>query len=141
MQEQRALGNILIRHGVVAPEVLEPLYAQQREKGGPLVDLVFERQMASEIDVARALAAECGYSCVERVDVENVPTPVATRLPMAYSRNHKLLVVAEWDDRVEVVCADPLDTDGLDDVRAAFGKPVSVTVCPPSAVVDATSEL
>jgi general secretion pathway protein E len=137
MQEQRALGNILIRHGVVAPEVLEPLYAQQREKGGPLVDLVVEREVASELEIARALAAECGFSYVERVDVESVPTLVATRLPMAYSRNHKLLVVAELDDRVDVVCADPLDTDGLDDVRAAFGKRVRVTVCPPSAVVDA----
>jgi general secretion pathway protein E len=137
MQEQRALGNILIRHGVVAPEVLEPLYVQQREKGGPLVDLMVERQVASELDVARALATECGFSYVDRVDVESVPTPVATRLPMAYSRNHKLLVVAEWDDRVDVVCADPLDTDGLDDVRAAFGKRINVTVCPASAVVDA----
>jgi general secretion pathway protein E len=137
MQEQRALGNILIRHGVVSPEVLEPLYVQQREKGAPLVELVVEKQVASEEDVARALAAECGLKFSARIDVEQVPTQVATRLPMAYSRNHKLLIVAEYADHVEVVCADPLDTDGLDDVRAAFTKPVQVTVCPPSVVVDA----
>ncbi len=137
MQEQRALGNILIRRGVVAPESLEPLYAQQREKGSPLVDLVIEREIASEAAIARALAEECGLSFVERVDVDNVPTQLATRLPMAYCRNHKLLVVAEHDDRVEVVCADPLDTDGLDDVRAAFEKPIVVAVSPPSVVVDA----
>ena len=33
MSPQRALGNILVRHGAVPPEALEPLYAQQREKG------------------------------------------------------------------------------------------------------------
>ena len=32
MQEQRALGNILVRHGVLAEGALEPCYAQQREK-------------------------------------------------------------------------------------------------------------
>ena len=34
MQEQRALGEILVRRGVVAAEALEPLFAVQREKGG-----------------------------------------------------------------------------------------------------------
>ena len=33
-------------------------------------------------------------------------------------------MVNERDDCVEVVCADPLDTDALDDVRATFGKPI-----------------
>ena len=69
MPEQRALGNILIRHGVVAPEALEPLYEQQREKRVPLVDLLIQSQAANEETVMRALAAECGLPVVERIDV------------------------------------------------------------------------
>jgi general secretion pathway protein E len=59
------------------------------------------------------------------------------RLPIGYCRAHKLLVVAEHDDRVSVVCGDPLDTGALDDVRASFGKQVEVVVAPGETVVDA----
>ena len=49
MQEQRTVGNILVRHGVVTGDALESLYAQQREKGGELVDLVVQTQAASDV--------------------------------------------------------------------------------------------
>ena len=141
MIEQRALGNILIRHGVVSPEVLEPLYAQQREKGAALVDLVVQTNAASEDRVARALAAECELDFIDRIDSESVPLQIATRLPIGYAKNHKVLVINERDDCVEVVCADPLDTDALDDVRAAFGKPIEARVAPPEVVIDAINRV
>ena len=59
MQEQRALGNILIRHGVVAEGSLEPYYALQREKATPLFELLVTAKAATQSDLARALAAEC----------------------------------------------------------------------------------
>jgi len=117
MLEQRALGNILVRRGVVTPEALEPLYDQQRERGAPLVELVLQAQAASEEAVIRALAAECGLPFMESVDINEVPTAIATKLPISYARGHKLLVLDETDDAVVIVCADPLDTDALDDVR------------------------
>ena len=103
MTEQRALGDILVRHGVVTPEVLEPLYTQQREKGAQLTELLVQAKAASEADVARALAIECGLSFQERVDIEEVPTHTATRLPIGYAKNHKVLILGEYDDRVEIV--------------------------------------
>ena len=63
MTEQRALGDILVRHGVVTPEVLEPLYTQQREKGAQLTELLVQAKAASETatiendDLRTALAA------------------------------------------------------------------------------------
>ncbi|MBK8994236.1 MAG: type II secretion system ATPase GspE [Myxococcales bacterium] len=141
MIEQRALGNILVRHGVVTPEGLEPLFLQQREKGTSLTELLVQSRIASESDVARALAAECGLSFVDRIDIGAVPTQLATRLPIGYCKSHKILITAERDDRVEVLSADPLDTAALDDVRATFGKPVSAVVGAPEMVVDAINRV
>jgi general secretion pathway protein E len=42
---------------------------------------------------------------------------------------------------VEVVCADPLDTDGVDDIRAAFQKPVALSVAPADTVIDAINQV
>ncbi len=139
--EQRALGNILIRRGVVAPEALEPLYVQQRERGTGLVELLVQSKAASEAQVARALAEECGLPYVERIDIDAVPLSTATMLPITYAKNHQEFVVAETDETVDVVCGDPLDTDALDDVRATFGKLVVTRVSAPDIVVDAINRV
>jgi general secretion pathway protein E len=137
MQEQRAIGDILVRRGVVTPDVLESLYVQQRDKDALLVELLVATQAATEIDVARALAAECGLPFAEKVDINAVSLVAAMRLPIGYARAHKVLVVAEHPDHVDVVCGDPLDTAALDDIRATFGKMVRVSVGPAEVVVDA----
>lgn len=141
MQEQRALGNILIRHGVIAEGALEPFYLLQREKATPLFELLLTSKVASPSDLARALAAECRLPFVQTIDVGSVPADMATKLPIGYAKSHKLLVLGNYDDRVEVVCADPLDTDGLDDIRAAFQKPVVLSVAPADTVVDAINQV
>jgi general secretion pathway protein E len=126
-----------VRHGAVAPEALEPLYVQQTEKWRGLVELVLESKLMTETDVARVLAAECRLPFVDRIDVDQVTTDTATKLPITYAKSHGVLVTAERDDAVEVICSNPLDTNGLDDVRAMFQKPLSLTVAPGEAVIDA----
>jgi general secretion pathway protein E len=137
MLEQRAIGDILVRRGVVSPDVLESLYAQQRERDALLVDIVVQTQAATEVDVARALADECGLPFVESIDVNTVSMVAAMRLPIGYAKTHRILVTGEQAESVDVVCGDPLDTGALDDVRASFGKMVHATVAPGEVVVDA----
>jgi general secretion pathway protein E len=126
---------------VIGAETLEPLFVQQREKGTPLVDLVVQNRYATLEVVAKGIATECGVPFVESVDAEAVPIQVGTRLPIGYARSHKLLVTAETDDYVAVVTGDPLDTEGVDDVRASFGKRVVVTAAPPDVVEHAINRV
>ncbi|HYO97025.1 MAG TPA: ATPase, T2SS/T4P/T4SS family [Polyangiaceae bacterium] len=141
MNGERLLGTILARHGVVSAEVLESLLGGQRDKGKSLVDLVVESNAATDRDIGRALAAECRLPFVDAIRVDDIATEVATRLPISYAKAHKLLVVADHPDRVEVIGSDPLDTDGIDDVRAAFQKPVSMQVATADVVVDAINRV
>ncbi|HVJ18083.1 MAG TPA: type II secretion system ATPase GspE [Polyangiaceae bacterium] len=141
MLQQRALGNLLVRRGLLDAEALEQLFAQQREKGTPLTELLVQNNLASEATVARALAEECGLPFVEHVDVDSIPVETAIRLPIGYARNHRVIVAAETDAEVSVICADPLDTAGLDDVRAAFNKPLDLTVAPAEVVVEAINRV
>jgi general secretion pathway protein E len=141
MEAERVLGGILARHGVLSPEALEPLFAQQREKGRPLLELLVEAKVASERDVARALASECRLNFLEAIPLEEISTDVATKLPISYSRAHRLLAMREGPDFVEIVCADPLDTNGIDDVRAALQKPVLVNVATGQMIEDAINRV
>jgi general secretion pathway protein E len=137
----QSLGAILVRHGVVSEEALEPLLRQQEEKGGPLVDLLVQARAANEDDVARALAAECGLEFVDHLDVDAIPHEMAARLPIGYAKAHKLLLLSETEEAIYLVCADPLDVDGLDDVRATFGRPVVARVAPPEIIRDAINRV
>jgi general secretion pathway protein E len=141
MLEERVLGNLLIRQGVVSPEALETLFSQQREKGTPLGELLMQSKLASEVDLARALASECRVPFLERVDSEAVQAQMAGRVPIGYAKNHLVLVMVEHEDAVEVVCADPLGVDALDGIRAIFNKRVSLSVAPPSVVLDAINRV
>ncbi|MDX2051244.1 MAG: type II secretion system ATPase GspE [Polyangiaceae bacterium] len=141
MQEQRVLGEILVRHGVLSAEALEPLYAQQVEKNALLLDLIAQNQPTFGHPIAAALAEECGLPFLEKIDADQVQVHVAAKLPIAYAKAHRVLVLDELPDKVLVVCADPLDVAGLDDVRVTFGKPLSVHVAPPAVVTDAINRV
>ncbi len=141
MPEQRFLGEILARRGAVPADRLEGLYAVQREKEVDLIDLVVTSNVAEEAAIARALAAEADLPLVEHLDLEKISTALATRVPIAFAKAHRLLVVAEDDLVVHVVCADPFDTAAFDDLRLLFGKPVEVTVAGPEKIVDAINRV
>lgn len=141
MLEGRLLGQVLVRQGVVSPEAVEQLLEQQREKSAPLSELVIANRMATEIELARALAKECGLGLVETIDAQKVDISVATRLPIGFCKSHRLLVLAESETAVEVVCGDPLDLEALDAVRATFAKTVTAMVSTAGVVVDAINRV
>jgi general secretion pathway protein E len=139
--EDSYLGEILVRRGVLSEERLKPLVAQQREKGPTLLDLLVAGNVAEGGVMAQALADECGLPYLARIDVESISTPVASKLPISYAKSHKVLVTAEDESRVHVVCADPFDTASLDDVRALFQKPVETSVASAENLLDAINRV
>ena len=126
--EQRFLGELLARRGVLPADKLDALFAVQRERGTELLDLIVNTSLVDEVALARVLAEEAQVPMVENIDPAEIPTALATRLPIAFAKAHRIIVVREEDRAVHVVCGDPFDTQALDDLRLIFGKPVEVSV-------------
>ena len=141
MQEQRWLGELLVRRGVLSADRLEGLLAVQRERGEGLRELVVTQQVADDASIARALAAESGLDYIDRVDVSAIPTAPATRLPITYAKTRRVLVMDEGETSVRVAVSDPLDVAAVDDVRALFGKPVDVVVTATEILLDAINRV
>jgi general secretion pathway protein E len=139
--EERFLGEVLARRGVVPAERLEAFYAVQREKGTSLIDLLINTNTTDEKTVARALAEEAQLPFVEAIDPGAVTTATATRVPIAFAKTHKLIVIGEDETRVHVLIADPFDTGALDDVRVLFSKPVEPSVATGEQIVDAINRV
>jgi general secretion pathway protein E len=139
--EQRFLGDILARRGAVAVEKLEGFYAIQKEKGTGLIDLLVNSNATDEAAIARALSEEAQLPLVEKVDPAAIATTTATRLPIAFAKAHRILVIKEDESVVHVLTADPVDTASLDDVRVLFEKPVEVGVATSEQIVDAINRV
>jgi general secretion pathway protein E len=139
--EQRFLGDMLARRGAVPIDRLEGLYAIQREKGVDLVDLLVNSNVTDEATVARVLAEEAQLPLVTSIDPATITTELATKLPIAFAKAHKVIAVGEDETHVHVVIADPFDTGALDDVRVLFGKPVEASVAGGEQIVDAINRV
>jgi general secretion pathway protein E len=126
--EQRFLGELLARRGVIPADKLEAMWAVQRERGTDLLDLIVNTTAVDELTIAKVLAEEAQLALVERIDPAEIMTSLATRVPINFAKTHKVLVVREDEDVVYAVCGDPFDTVALDDLRVIFGKPVEASV-------------
>jgi general secretion pathway protein E len=138
---QRFLGEILVRHGAVTADKLEGLYAIQKEKGASLVDLLVNSNVTDETRIAQALATEAQLAFVEKIDPAAIATELATRLPIAFAKAHRILVTHEDESAVHVLAADPFDTTSLDEVRVLFGKPVTASIAAGEKITDAINRV
>src|SRR5580704_7500813 len=141
MPEQRFLGEILARRGAVPADKLEGLYAVQRERDVDLIDLALNTNISDEAAIGRALAAEAELTYREHLDLDQISTALATRVPIAFAKTHRLIVITEDEQAVHVACADPFDTAAFDDLRLLFGKTVEVAVAGGEKIVDAINRV
>ena len=71
---QRVLGEILVRRGVIGADVAERLYEKQEQNGSAgLLEILVQDNVATALDVSRALAAECGLAFVEKINDADIP--------------------------------------------------------------------
>ena len=141
MQVQRELSQLLCRRGLLSADAAEQVLEQQREKAVPLYDLIVQSKIATEIEVAKALALECQVPVLESISIDDVEIAAATRIGIGFAKSHRLLVVSESESSVKVICGDPFDVEGLDAVRAVFAKNITLFVAPVSVVTDATNRV
>jgi len=135
------VGEILVRRGIVRPERLAPLFDTVRERGQPIVELLTQAKLADEKTIAEALADESGLPFMAKVDVDAIPDAVASKIPITYAKQHKILPLSEEAHTVYCVTADPYDTVAADDVRAMFSKPVTLAVSTTEVVVNAINRV
>ncbi len=135
------VGEILVRQGVLPAERLIGLFDSVREKNVPLTEVIVSSKVADERAIAEALAREFDLRFVPKIDVAAIPDEVAGRIPITYAKQHRVLPLAEDEDYVYCVSADPFDTTAVDDLRALFQKPVQMAVAPGDVVVDAINRV
>jgi len=132
-----ALGEVLVRHGVLSPEQLRWAEEQSAAGGGSLPKVLLDQRLAGESDLVRALADTLGMPYAE-VDVASVDPHAATLLPAELALDLVALPVRFGDDdQVVVAVADPHDGTLRARLESAMGLPVALALAPRRALLAA----
>jgi general secretion pathway protein E len=138
---ERLIGQILVGHGVVTTEVLEQALAEQASGGGRLGEVLQKMRAISEEDLLRALGEQLGIGYSAELRREDIDGDIATRIPIGFAKQHRLLPTKREGSSVVVATADPLDVGALDDVRAQLGADVFPVLVPSNKILDAINHI
>jgi general secretion pathway protein E len=152
---QRLLGEILVASGAITPEQLSSALEAQGGEGGRIGEILVRQRAAGEDVVLRAVADQVGIPYQDRLPVDQIDATFATKLPISFLKQHRLLPVRGLGEKnpdgvaadpanpgpVMVAMADPLDVWALDDVRAQLGTEVVATAVPPQRILEAINHV
>ena len=145
MSQVRArLGDILIQAGAITAEELR--VALERQAARPdrvrLGRVIVEERLASEHQIARALAQQLSLPYVDLAQVVNDPE-LLNVIPMKLAQRHELVPLRRNPDgSITVAMADPTNVVAIDDIRSTPGVgKVNLAVATMSAVSEALSRM
>ncbi|GAA1440228.1 GspE/PulE family protein [Leifsonia poae] len=118
-----SMTEILILHGHLPIEYLDSVTSEPAADEAAVTDLL-ARGAISELQLAKARAAQAGMPFVELVDYPVDRTAVAL-VPGAICRRHNVLPIAITDGTLILAMSDPGNVFAVDDVRAAARMRVS----------------
>ncbi len=126
------LGDLLIEKGLITPEQLDLVLAEQKENGGKLGELLVSMNMLDPHALAAALATYFGLVVVD-LRRENVDSEVITLVPESMAREQLAIPVRSEADGLYVAVAEPSD-----ELRALLAKttnrPVHLMIAPMSDI-------
>ncbi len=136
---RKRLGQTLVEMGVLTPEQLSEVLAEQQRTGQRIGQIVVEKGYVSSAQLADALSAHLAIPRVRWEEVELSPD-VVRLLPERFAR-HSVLPLRLEGETLYVATADPLDVVLLDDIRAATGFRVVPLVATPQEIEAARGRL
>ncbi|MCK9490267.1 MAG: type II secretion system ATPase GspE [Xanthomonadales bacterium] len=117
----------LVEQGRLKETDLNRARRLHEESGGSLVALLTKLGLASERDVAEAIAAVMDLPLRQAKDMPDTP-PENVQLPLRFLKQYHVVAVGETDTSVELLMANPQDNYPIQACRLATGKQVQVGV-------------
>lgn len=139
MHDYERFGDILIRQGAIKRKELNKALKMQSKTGGLLGQILVSQGLASEDDIASALAAQFWYPLADMATA--VPEPEALALiPADVAVSRLVLPLKVTADEFHCVIADPLDITGTDWIQRQVSRRVVFLFASRSRVVKAIND-
>lgn len=133
---QGDLGDLLVRHGLITPQILDEALKGQRDTGKQVWDILVEQGHLTESQMTPLLAAHLKIPYLD-VSTLILGSDELSLLPEALARKHTVLPIRREGKRLDVVMAKPQDLDAVRDISFATGCKVSAAIGCRSLIVEA----
>jgi type IV pilus assembly protein PilB len=129
------IADALVEDGLLSAKQVEELLEQQKKEGSRLVKLVVEKSYVSDQDLAVSMGRILNVSPINLARIAIVPE-TADLLPRDIANNHKVVPVAQLENKLFLAMADPLNVLAIDDVRRITKLEVIPLIAPERAILD-----
>jgi len=134
----KPIGQILLElaAGAVTVDAIDQALVTQAKEGGRLGEILVKMRLASEDDVLQALGRQLGIAVLSELKVDEIDTELATKVPIGFAKQHRVLPLRVEAGAVLVATADPLDVWAMDDLRGRVGGDIQPVLYASSKILD-----
>jgi hypothetical protein len=118
------LGDVLVRQGVITPEVLERALKIQRTWKSPLGSILVSMGAINSFELAKGLAAQFGLPYRDPHAIPPHPEVVAKAVRVLgeeFLRRNNILPLEITEDAVKIAVVDPTDREAVERLREVYG--------------------
>ena len=117
----------LVDLGYVTNEQLEPLRAEAASSGAGVIDLLIERKLLRQVDVATAKAAHFGAEVVKLSELR-LDDEVISAVPRHIAKRYRVVPVYRHGNSITIALSDPSDLDTIDSLHHLLKAEVLINV-------------
>jgi len=134
----KLLGQILLELGAggVTVDSLDQALVLQQKEGGRIGEVLVKMRVATDEDVLAALGRQLGIAVLGDLKTDEVDAELATKIPIGFAKQHRLLVLRQEGNTVLVATADPLDVGAMDDLRSQLAAEIQPVLHPPTKILE-----
>jgi general secretion pathway protein E len=113
----KIIAEIIQEQKGFSPEACAELMQAQKEKGTSLASFLIQKGFMDEDDLLSTLAAKLRVPYLKDLEAEGLDPALVPRVPIAFSKKHKVVPLKMEDGILTVATLDPLNYEPLDDLR------------------------
>jgi general secretion pathway protein E len=117
----KIIAEIIQEQKGFSPEACGELVQAQKEKGTSLATFLIQKGFMEEDDLLSTLAGKLRVPYLKDLEAEGLDPALVPRVPIAFSKKHKVVPVKMEDGILTVATLDPLNYEPLDDLRVMLG--------------------
>ena len=132
----KKLGEILLEAGLITSDQFDKVLAELKTKKKRFGELVVEMGFSNEVEIAKALSTQLGYTFVDLSKIHAAPEALAV-IDEEMAKEDVIFPYAILEDSLHIAMADPLSFSIIDDVRFKSGFKVVPVIATTSDILAA----
>jgi len=131
---RKKLGEILKEWGAVTDTQIEQALGIAKGTGKRIGEALVEAGLCGEVEVAKALAAQCDMEYID-LDAKETSDQIDMNLvPSELAKKHLLLPMGKTGGKLKLVIHDPMDLELLDLLRFRLNTEIELAIAPKSSI-------